>query len=270
MDINASEIELLFDAVPDVLFFVKDRERRYTHANVTIVHRLGLKSRSGVIGKRVEDVYPGGLSATYAQQDRQVLAGEVIDNLLELQLFPNRGPGWCLTCKRPWRKDGKIIGLIGISRDLDLGQSDSRGSMYERVRLALAYLNLHYAESIRMQVLMDITGFSLSKLERAFRRVFQMTPQQVLLKLRVQMAMHHLQRFDSIASVSQACGFTDQSAFTRQFRSVVGMTPSEYRALLRTTVAGVSTAGPKPARAPARQARGSSAERSRLPCPVES
>lgn len=164
MDINASKIEHLFDAVPDVLFFVKDRERRYTHVNITIVHRLGLKSRNDAIGKRADEVYPGGMSAAYMQQDLQVLAGEVIDNLLELQIFPNHEPGWCLTRKLPLRVDGKIEGLIGISRDLDLGQTDSQGSTYERVRAALAYLNRHYAENVRMQALMDITGFSLSKL----------------------------------------------------------------------------------------------------------
>ncbi len=43
-----------------------------------------------------------------------------------------------------------------------------------------------------MQTLLDITGFSLSKLERSFRKVFQMTPQQVLTRLRIQMAMHLL------------------------------------------------------------------------------
>lgn len=235
MDINAAEIEYLLDAVPDVLFFVKDRERRYTHANITIVHRLGLNARDDVIGKRVEDVYPGGLSAAYARQDALVLAGQTIENLLELQLFPNREPGWCLTCKRPLLDNGRVVGLTGISRDLDLGQSGSRGSIYERISLVLTYLNRHYAENVRMQTLTELTGFSLSKLERTFRRIFQMTPLQVLTKLRVQMAMHHLQGADTIASVSQACGFTDHSAFTRQFRTAVGMSPREYRLLLRGT-----------------------------------
>lgn len=240
MDINASEIEHLLDAVPDVLFFAKDRERRYTHANITIINRLGLKSRCDVIGKRVEEVYPGGLSGAYARQDQRVLAGEVIDNLLELQMFPNREPGWCLTCKRPLRVGDRIEGLIGISRDLSLGQSGSRGPMYEGLYAALAYLNRHYAENIRMRTLMEVTGFSLSKLERTFRSVFQMTPQQLLAKLRVQMAMHYLGSIGSaasIADISQSCGFSDQSAFTRQFKATVGVVPSEYRVLLQRAVA---------------------------------
>ncbi|MEG1681441.1 MAG: AraC family transcriptional regulator, partial [Stenotrophomonas sp.] len=31
--------------------------------------------------------------------------------------------------------------------------------------------------------------------------------------------------------VGQACGFSDQSAFARQFKHTVGMTPRDYRAL---------------------------------------
>lgn len=222
-------LEALFDSVPDVLFFVKDRQGRYTHVNLTMLRRLGLKSRSDVIGKRVGEVYPSGLSAAYARQDERVLAGEVIENLLEVHIFPDRTPGWCLTCKRPLLVEGEIVGVIGISRDL--GQPESRGSRYEKLRLALNHLNLHYAENVRMHTLLDITGYSSSQLHRYFRKVFQLTPQQVLTRLRMQMAMHLLRGNESIAGIGQACGFSDQSAFTRQFRATVGMTPREYRVL---------------------------------------
>jgi len=35
---------------------------------------------------------------------------------------------------------------------------------------------------------------------------------------------------DSVAQIAAASGFSDQSAFTRQFRAVTGLTPSQYRA----------------------------------------
>jgi len=228
MRVEPADIEALFDAIPDVLFFIKDREGRYTHVNQTMLRRLGVKSRKEVIGRTAAEIYPTGLSADYADQDTRVLDGAVIENLMELHLFANREPGWCLTCKRPLVVEGSIQGLIGISRDL--GQKHSLGAQYEHLRLALAYLNAHYAENVRMQTLLEITGFSLSKLERSFRKVFQMTPQQVLTRLRIQMAMHLLHGNDSIASIGQACGFTDQSAFTRKFKAESGMSPRAYRA----------------------------------------
>mgnify|MGYP000857531109 FL=1 len=255
MSVDPSDIEAIFDAIPDVLFFMKDTQGRYTHVNQTMLRRLGIRSRKSVIGRTAVEIYPAGLSADYALQDQRVLAGESIENLMELHLFANREPGWCLTCKRPLRVDGEVRGLIGISRDL--GQKHSLGAQYEQLRLALEYLNAHYAENVRMQTLLDLTGFSLSKLERSFRKVFQMTPQQVLTRVRIQMAMHLLHGQDNIASIGQACGFTDQSAFTRKFKAETGMAPRAYRALVgaprersgsaRAPVPAVHLAGPQDA-----------------------
>lgn len=236
MRVEPADIEALFDAIPDVLFFIKDRDGRYTHVNQTMLRRLGLKTRKDVIGRTVAEIYPTGLGADYADQDARVLEGAVIENLMELHLFANREPGWCLTCKRPLRIDGDIHGLIGISRDL--GQKHSLGPQYEHLRLALSYLNAHYAENVRMQTLLDITGFSLSKLERSFRKVFQMTPQQALTRLRIQMAMHLLHGQDSIARIGQACGFSDQSAFTRKFKAECGMSPRAYRVRIAEMAGG--------------------------------
>ena len=232
--LDPAEVEALFDAIPSVLFFAKDSEGRYTHVNMTMMQRLGVKSRGEVIGKRADELYPAGMSEAYVAQDARVLGGEVIENVMELQLFANRQPGWCLTCKRPIVENGRVVGLVGISRDL--GQRGGLESQYEPLRLALDYLNTHYAENVRMQTLLDITGFSLSKLERSFRKVFQMTPQQVLTRLRIQMAMHLLHGDESIASIGQACGFSDQSAFTRKFKAETGFSPRAYRARIGGSV----------------------------------
>ncbi|MFO7339261.1 MAG: AraC family transcriptional regulator [Lysobacteraceae bacterium] len=227
--VDAADVEALFDSIPDVLFFIKDREGRYTHVNATMLRRLNLRSRREIIGRRPAEVYPSGMGANYGLQDQQVLAGAVIDNLLELHLFSDQEPGWCLTCKRPLRVDGRIAGIIGISRDLS--SREGVEADYLSLREALVHMNLHYAENIRVDDLLAITGFSRSKLERTFQKVFQLTPLQLLARIRIQAAMHRLHGPESIASIAQACGFSDQSAFTRRFVATVGMTPSEYRQL---------------------------------------
>jgi AraC-like DNA-binding protein len=51
------------------------------------------------------------------------------------------------------------------------------------------------------------------------------------------MAMHLLHGNDSIASIGQACGFSDQSAFTRKFKAEAGVSPRAYRARI-TELAG--------------------------------
>ena len=110
--IAANELESLFDALPDVVFFVKDTAGRYTHANLTLVRRLGLKRRAQVIGHGVAELFPAHMGGSYAAQDRRVLAGETVEDQLEVHIFPNRAPGWCLTRKHPLRVRGKVRGVI--------------------------------------------------------------------------------------------------------------------------------------------------------------
>ncbi|WP_426284857.1 helix-turn-helix domain-containing protein [Luteibacter sp. E-22] len=230
MKISADELEPLFDALPDVVFFVKDTQGRYTHANLTLVRRLGLKHRSDIIGKDVTELFPTTMGGSYAAQDRRVLTGELIENQLEVHIFNNRAPGWCLTCKRPLISRGEVRGVIGISRDL--GQPDGRHPTYDRLRRVLAHMQEHYADNVRVHTLATLAGLSVAQLERHFRRVFQLTPQQVLTKVRIESAMRLLGGEDSIAAIGMACGFVDQSAFARQFKATVGMTPSAYRTMV--------------------------------------
>jgi AraC-like DNA-binding protein len=230
LKISTGELQLLFDALPDVVFFVKDREGRYTHANLTLVRRLGLKRREDVLGHSVTELFPRILGTSYASQDRRALAGESIENQLEVHILPNRAPGWCLTCKYPLREREEVCGLIGLSRDL--GKPDGRHPTYARLISVMNHLQDHYSESVRVHTLASLAELSVAQLERHFHRVFQLTPHQALTKLRIEAAMRLLRGNDSVADIGLACGFTDQSAFARKFKATAGMTPRAFRALL--------------------------------------
>ncbi len=235
-NVAVDELVPLFDALPDVVFFVKDAAGRYTHANLTLVRRLGLGCREELIGKSADEVFPAALGRSYAAQDRRVLRGEVIEHQLEVHIFNNRSSGWCITFKRPLTMQDGIRGIIGISRDL--GQPDGRHPAFDRVRQVLLHMQQHYGEQTRVAGLAEMAGMSVAQLERYFQRVFQLTPQQMLTKLRIDAAMALLEGDDTVAAIGQACGFVDQSAFARQFKATTGMTPRDYRKLTRE--AGVS------------------------------
>jgi AraC-like DNA-binding protein len=51
-----------------------------------------------------------------------------------------------------------------------------------------------------------------------------------VLRLRLEHALAELDTTDDpIAEIAQRCGYYDQSAFTRHFTKVVGMSPGAYR-----------------------------------------
>lgn len=227
MQLDAMRVQSLFDALPDVVFFVKDEAGRYSHANTTLLRRLGLTRREDAIGHRVDELFPPALSRLYAAQDARVLGGESIDNQLEVHLYPNRSHGWCLTCKHPLLVDGRVRGLIGISRDL--ARPNPRDPTYARLRNVLEHMRKHFGDGLRMRELAELADLSLSQLERHFRRVFGLSPQQMLTRLRIDAAMRLLRGNHSIADVGLACGFADQSAFGRQFKATVDISPRDYR-----------------------------------------
>ena len=73
MQIGTAEQEALFDIVPDVVFFAKDREGRYTSVNETLVSRCGRQHKWQLLGRTPPDLFPRPLGDSYAAQDRQVI-----------------------------------------------------------------------------------------------------------------------------------------------------------------------------------------------------
>jgi AraC-like DNA-binding protein len=65
---------------------------------------------------------------------------------------------------------------------------------------------------------------------RQLRRIFQLTPGQVIARKRLEAAAHLLRDTPQpIAEVALDCGYCDHSAFTRAFREATGMKPRQFR-----------------------------------------
>lgn len=225
----------LFDLVPDTVFFLKDAQGRYIAVNQTLVDRCGLRSKADLLGRTVADLFPGELAASYAEQDRLVLAtGEAIVNKLELHLYPNRQPGWCLTTKLPLRdKSGRVAGLAGLSRDI--GAPAAGGAMPAPLVEAVEYLRKNFAEPLTPAALAKRAGLPPPKFTRLVKRLLQLTPGQLILQTRLQAAARLLRESnESVAEVAAACGFYDHSAFARHFKSATGLTPLAYRTAARS------------------------------------
>lgn len=223
-------IEELFDRIPDIVFFLKDLDGRYVSVNRTLVERCGLTAKAELVGRTSRDVFPPPLGERYLAQDRVVCAtGTPITARLELHLFPGRREGWCLTDKVPVRgADGRVVGLAGLSRDLRVPPAGTAG--LEAVAAAAAHIESHVADGLRVEELAGIAGMSPYQFNRRVRAVFGITAQQLVAKTRIDTASRLLRDTrEPIAVIATACGYCDQSAFTRQFRAAVGLTPRQYR-----------------------------------------
>jgi PAS domain S-box-containing protein len=225
---NPFSSESLFDALPDVNYFVKDLQGRYRVVNQNLVRACGLKRKDQLIGRTVLEVFPEILARGYAEQDLQVLEkGLTIHGKLELNVYINGDHGWALSYKTPlFDKCGKIIGLTGMIRDLAL--PDHNNPTLRRVAKSVLEIDTHYARILRISKLAQLSGISVVQLERNFKKLFQITPQQYIAKVRLEAALGLLQTQRPIGEIALECGFTDHSAFSRQFKKAVGLTPRQY------------------------------------------
>lgn len=224
--------EALFDALPDVVFFIKDAAGRYARVNQTLAERCAGGEKARLIGKRPEEVFPAALAASYARQDEAVLkTGKPVEHQLELHIYPGHKAGWCLTTKHALRDaKGRIIGVAGISRDLN-APSDKAGGFAE-LASALKHMQQHFAESLRIEDIAKKAGLSVYQFEQRVQRLFLMSPLQLLHKLRLDEATRLLRETErTLADIAIETGWCDQSAFTRHFSRYAGMAPGKYRGL---------------------------------------
>jgi len=231
---DAGIAEALFDLVPDVVFFVKDDAGRYVAVNHTLVARCGCKAKAEVMGKTVGVFFPSEWAEVYAAQDRQVLTtGRSILAKLELHFYADGSPGWCLTSKIPLRTAaGRIHGLAGLSRDL--AAPDERGAIPPELADAIQFLQENFDQPISTTQLATKAALSAARFSRLVKRIFHLTPGQLIIQTRLQEATRRLRETDArVAVIALACGFYDHSAFARQFKAATGVTALVYRQSVR-------------------------------------
>jgi AraC-like DNA-binding protein len=224
--------ELLFDCLPDVDLFVKDRQARYVVVSDGMVQRAGARSKQDLLGRTTLEVFPPPLGRVYYEQDRLVLdQGAAIRDRLELHYYRD-GSCWYLTQKFPLHDArGRIIGLAGTSRALE---GDGDVGRYPMLARAIEHMRRNFSQPLRVEELAGVAQLSVARFERAVKRIFRVTPVQLLAKTRLEAATEMLAGgHATIAEVAHACGYSDHSAFCRQFKATVDMTPTEFRSAVR-------------------------------------
>jgi PAS domain S-box-containing protein len=227
-------LERLFDHTPDIAFFIKDRHGRYVVVNDSLVERHGLAGKAQMIGRRPSDVCPGDFGRIPTEQDAAVLrTGRPIIERLELHWYAPHKPVWCLTTKLPMRDAaGAVTGIIGMSKDVRTPMPTK--DIPAEIATALRHLESAYAGALTPSELARTAKLPAARFARIIKRIFGITSVQLIAKTRIAAASRLLRDTGrTVAEIAHECGFSDHSAFTRAFRAVTGVTPTEFRGLRR-------------------------------------
>lgn len=228
--LNVKQLIEAFDLLPDILFWIKDCDCKIVYANKYLVEHLGFRSLESVIGKGDSDFSPAHLAKQYIVDDQKVLAGEIVQNRLEMNMHRSREVAWFSTSKRPIKDDNnQIIGTYGITRHLQKTVKTLSG--IDQLKVPVDFIRLNFERDIHIEELADVSHLSVSALERRFKKYLSKTPKQFIREIRLEKACQLLIETSlPIAEIAFQCGYPDHSYFSKHFKTMFEQLPSTIRA----------------------------------------
>jgi len=219
----------MFDLLPGVLFWIKDENHYFIHANQAFIEHQEVKRLSQIVGKSDFDFSPAHVAKQFMRDDDKIISGQSVTDRLEVNMTQTGDTAWYVTSKRPLlSKTGDIIGSYGITRHLQKQAMALSG--FEAIKAPVDYIRAHYHNQFSIEQLANVAHLSISALERRFKKYLNKTPKQFINEVRLENARRLLIESNMpISQVGDKVGFTDHSYFSKQFRLLFGELPSEFR-----------------------------------------
>ena len=124
----------------------------------------------------------------------------------------------------------KIFRKIAVRRRTEAAVKYLASSAERMIDAAIDHMLNHINQPLRISSLSRISGVSSSHFYVLFKSITGHSPIDFLIKLRMHRACNLLQIRDlKIKEISTRVGYGDPQYFSRIFKSVVGVTPHEYR-----------------------------------------
>ena len=113
-------LEAFLEHIPDGLADFKDRESRFVRVSRSLANRFGLGNPAEAIHKSDFDMFDDEhAKQAFADEQEIIRTGQPIVEKEEKETWPDGHQSWVLTTKLPLlNQQGKIIGTMGISRDI--------------------------------------------------------------------------------------------------------------------------------------------------------
>lgn len=124
----------LLDNIPDMAW-LKDRDCRYLAVNTAYLDIVG-RPETAVLGRRPDEIWPREISDVYLRTDRAVLKSGRRRRYEEARPDGSGALRWFDTIKSPIRDaNGRIIGTVGISRDISERKAAEGELIHSRTQL---------------------------------------------------------------------------------------------------------------------------------------
>ncbi len=102
---------------------------------------------------------------------------------------------------------------------------------YNLIKPAIDHISEHFLENdIPMENLAELCGISYSYFKKIFVKKYSVSPKKYIINLKINNACELLKTQNhTVSQISQMCGFSDIYFFSRQFKTYMGITPTEFQ-----------------------------------------
>lgn len=124
--------------------------------------------------------------------------------------------------------------LLREQRELGRRAALTKPVSQERIQQMLAYINANYQQKLTLEEIAASAIISKRECLRCFQSCIGKTPFEYLMDYRVQMAERLLHAGDlPVTEIAVQTGFSNSAYFSKVFRALRGMSPSQYRKAMR-------------------------------------
>ena len=183
-----SQLEAMLENIPDRIYF-KDRQSRFLRVNRAVATKLGLAAHELARGKTDFDFYGQRAQDFFADEQRLLESGQPLVNKIERQATPEGVVTWASVTKVPLRDSmGRVVGLIGISRDVTAQMQaeealrKSHDELEQRVAKRTAELAARNEELKQLIAEQEKTRATLANERRLLRTLIDNLPDAIYAK----------------------------------------------------------------------------------------
>lgn len=222
----------LFQALPDVIFWIKDEKGRLVYVNQAYCYEVAKRDAAEMVGLKDEDIFPPELAKNYQRDDESVLlSGQAIWNKAELIPTRSGGVEWRSTSKIPLKNlEGKWVGTAGISRRMGHGEGLPVPTRHHKLAVIVAAIYEHLEKGICISDIAKAASVSISTLERLFKEHMETTPRRFIMQVKMSAACDRLINTGMrVKEIAVSLGYEEHANFTRAFTKEMGMSPRSYQ-----------------------------------------
>ncbi len=133
-------------------------------------------------------------------------------------------------CELEWRILLLQFFYIAYTNNVFLTKTLENDNHISAIQSALLTIQNHYTDSIQVSELAKQVGFSAEYFCRVFKSIIGKSPNEYILSCRMEQAEYLLSHTEkSVSEIAISCGFNDINYFSRYFKKIFHLTPSQYR-----------------------------------------